>query len=57
MTKTKSECNWEWNQGLECEIFLGKEMGAIKSLDLGHWNLEFIWDLVLGAWNFSLTGV
>jgi hypothetical protein len=22
---------------------------------IGIWDLEFVWDLVLGAWNFSLT--
>jgi hypothetical protein len=22
---------------------------------IGIWNLEFVWDLVLGAWNFSFT--
>jgi hypothetical protein len=22
---------------------------------IGIWNLEFVWYLVLGAWNFSLT--
>jgi hypothetical protein len=26
-------------------------------LDLfGAWCLEFVWDLVLGAWNFSVAG-
>ena len=24
---------------------------------IGIWNLEFVWDLVLGAWNFSFTSI
>jgi hypothetical protein len=32
-----------------------KKLGRAVVLDIGIWNLEFVWSLVLGIWNFSFT--
>jgi len=30
-----------------------KSAGSVFVWDIGIWKLEFIWNLVFGAWNFS----
>jgi hypothetical protein len=67
MTKTKSKDSKAGRQDMRTEIQTVKFRSAPNSnydqkmkpgravvWVIGIWNLELIWDLVLGAWNFNL---